>query len=353
MRFIFLWLVLFSLIALVNSGCSGSGISMDPVNPDNSVQENGTRDIEYLPDEWCGDETITELIAGQFTDVGEVIVTNDGQYLYIEFVVEAPWVLLETHVAVSETLDGIPQTKKGNPKVGNFDYSIDSFIDLSLFGECGIKLFIAAHAVVQKLGKDGEIIQEETAWGQGYQFNDGRSWAMYFRHTIQCCCEDLNLPPDLPDSLIDFKVGFGTETYIKHTLWNVPTGYYVTDGVYNGWCSDKDNLIYVNRNYKCYLYNSYAPETWPNDVRFAIPWDKINYLMNNRDGFNNDDVQNAIWHYSNGMLVGGGAAILVADADANGAGFSPGLDDYIAIIVYVPGPPDVQVTIIQIETECE
>ena len=41
-----------------------------------------------------------------------------------------PWVATAVHIHFAETVDGIPQTQSGNPKVGHFEYNID---DLELF----------------------------------------------------------------------------------------------------------------------------------------------------------------------------------------------------------------------------
>ncbi|MHA2005638.1 MAG: hypothetical protein ACW960_16370 [Candidatus Thorarchaeota archaeon] len=74
------------------------------------------------------DPLVIELIAGggniaSAVDVGEVRVWNDGDNLYVEFITEDGWCLLETHLSVAESLDGIPQTKKNNPIPGHFEQS--------------------------------------------------------------------------------------------------------------------------------------------------------------------------------------------------------------------------------------
>lgn len=42
----------------------------------------------------------------------------------------------------------------------------------------------AAHAVVKKY-HDGEY-QEETAWGEGEEFETNGGWAMHFEHELKC-----------------------------------------------------------------------------------------------------------------------------------------------------------------------
>jgi hypothetical protein len=147
----------------------------------------------------CGDETIVDLIAGQHTDVGSVTVANDEDTLYVTFATEGGWVMLETHLAVATSLDGIPMTPSGNPRIGLFPYQTqhdpavtEYTYEISLADagyEPGDELFIAAHASVALIDENGDPVQQETAWGQGPEF-PGNSWAMYFNFTVQSCEED-------------------------------------------------------------------------------------------------------------------------------------------------------------------
>jgi len=132
------------------------------------------------------------LCAGQFTDIGSVVVTNSATKLFVNIQLDvAGWELTETHVAAATSLAGIPATKKGNPKVGNFPYSsphngATSFTYEIPLGNwtAGTQLLIAAHGAVETTG------QNETAWGAscpgdiGVDFASG-SWATYFPYTVQ------------------------------------------------------------------------------------------------------------------------------------------------------------------------
>jgi hypothetical protein len=102
------------------------------------------------------DPFVTDLIAGQTMDVGDVKVWNDGEYLFVQYVTSGGWTLGETHLHVATTLAAIPHTSKGNPVPGQFMYSMDHdpqvteytyAIDLNGW-EPGDDLFIAAHAGV-------------------------------------------------------------------------------------------------------------------------------------------------------------------------------------------------------------
>lgn len=118
------------------------------------------------------------LIAGQNIEVGTVNVWNDGENLYVTYVIDAPgWYLTETHLHVACSEEEIPQNKKGNPIPGHFDcsseheivdyvteYPLDP-IPLNSIDCCN--LFIAAHAVVIK--------PIEGCWEEVWQIGDVES----------------------------------------------------------------------------------------------------------------------------------------------------------------------------------
>jgi len=142
----------------------------------------------------------TELIAGQNWDdpVGNVHVnhpTSYDRYMYITYTTDGGWEITETHLAVATSFDDIPQTKKGNPKVGHFAYSSDNdpavtevthvidledYIEPDSYGRYLGTLYIAAHAVVEH-----PICGEETAWADTWgQSFPGNSIALFFTITF-------------------------------------------------------------------------------------------------------------------------------------------------------------------------
>ena len=145
-----------------------------------------------------------ELIAGggspkSAMDVGNVTFGDDGTDLTITYNIDTgDCEFVETNLHVATEPADFPQSKKGNPKVGRFDYSDppeDPFTSqtytiplediLGSSPDSGENtLYIAAHAVIEC--PDGEDTYRETAWGEGTEFNPGkkRSWAMYFTHTV-------------------------------------------------------------------------------------------------------------------------------------------------------------------------
>jgi len=98
-----------------------------------------------------------DLVAGQNYTVGEVCVWNDADNLYVAYHITQDGVCLtETHLHVATGMgeDTIPQTKKGNPIPGQFDYSqshncVTEYIyEVPLTWTCDESIQIAAHAVV-------------------------------------------------------------------------------------------------------------------------------------------------------------------------------------------------------------
>ncbi|MFW9962144.1 MAG: hypothetical protein ACFFCX_01145, partial [Candidatus Sifarchaeia archaeon] len=124
------------------------------------------------------DPLIIELIAGggneaSAVDVGEVQVWNDGDYLYVKYVIDTdltpddpsddgvPTFIYETHLQIftdDVEFTDVPH-KNGNPIPGHFDYNIEHDPGVSeytyqipLDWNVDDEIFIASHAVVQKLG---------------------------------------------------------------------------------------------------------------------------------------------------------------------------------------------------------
>lgn len=124
----------------------------------------------------------------QLTNVGKTETWNDGKNLFIRIWV-GEWGLEETHVAVAKEFDDIPQTKKGNPKVGHFPFKHENLNGISskvytipledLDLNVDDLVYIAVHAALSN---------GETAWancGGTTAFFTGNNWATYYLYTIQ------------------------------------------------------------------------------------------------------------------------------------------------------------------------
>jgi len=127
-------------------------------------------------------------------------------------------------------------------------------------------------------------------------------------------------------------------SYLKATLTNIPSGFYVTNGMYRAWCVEYAGSIEAGPTYKPILYLSH--DTLPAHLQ-SPNWDYINYILNHKQG-NGIDVQNAIWHFMGGPVPGSDRAYfppsatasnLIADALASGSGFVPAPGEVSAVIL--------------------
>ena len=127
---------------------------------------------------------VKPLWAGQAKTDSTVTVWDDGTYLYVKYDTVGGWMLTETHVAVASSLDGIPQTKKGNPIPGQFpfgtehDPAVNTYTYVIPLDSLSGWIFIAAHAVVVN------GCQEETAWAGCQNEFPGKKWSRYFKYQV-------------------------------------------------------------------------------------------------------------------------------------------------------------------------
>lgn len=146
-------------------------------------------------------------------EIGEVITAIGGGseegnfYVHYKVDPDSGWKIKTVHLAVEEDFDDIPQTKKGNPKVGRFEYKINSDyivkktntevlfkIPYEVKGdhdwEDGDHLYIAAHSVVYKTvtynfcSRSYDFTFYASSWADSGKSFPGRSWALYFETDI-------------------------------------------------------------------------------------------------------------------------------------------------------------------------
>lgn len=126
-----------------------------------------------------GKDYESDLIAGRHMNVGNVVISVDyDEILTIEIDLKPGCEIVESHVWVGDDLDAVPKTKKGNPKIGHFPYTIDDEIDLTNMQD---PIYVLIHAVV-----DCPCKGEETAWAEGPHStmfseddNFGNRWGYY------------------------------------------------------------------------------------------------------------------------------------------------------------------------------
>ena len=292
----------------------------------------------------------TPLIAGggnstSGVDVGDILVWNDATNIYVKYEITNPeWCLRETHLDVNQLLSALPQTKKGSPIPGKFQYKdmldctseILYVIPRSVSG----KVYIAAHAVVQN-------------------------------------CYDLDFELDafaemLPDvvnmSVVNPYVG--APSYFAEIVDGDPL-----TGTYLGWCIDTDLPITEGVIYSADVFSSYELLP-PGMLEKPENLDAINWIINqNFVGkpapvecsslpgglplYTYGSVQRAIWELidnQNSTLSLGPFSTcqkndIVQDALALGEGFVPSCHQFTGVILR-PFDPFQQITLIQVEAEC-
>lgn len=195
MKKVLIPVVLLALLLLAAVGCQ---------NPMSVSYENGSG--RFFAKSITPDSSEVDLIAGRHINAGTVKVTASNGDIVVAVELRDGWILDETHLAVALSFSDIPQTKKGNPIPGKFEYSslhsgaqtsyvytvplVDGPIDSDT------PVFVAMHAAVSRGG------QSESAWAGGEFGQDfpGKNWATYF------VCS-------LSSSDPDFEVA-GTWTYL-------------------------------------------------------------------------------------------------------------------------------------------
>ncbi|MCW5909350.1 MAG: hypothetical protein KIS94_15905 [Chitinophagales bacterium] len=148
---------------------------------------------------YCGNTQQVDLLAGQTTNIGNVTVGNDENFLYVTYQATGSWYFTELHLFVGDC-DSKPVNKAGNPVPGQFPYqtafaspysqSYTFVIPLSDLPAC---YCVAAHAATIKKNAKGGVAQSETAWGNGIRFVPKGNWGMYFNSCKQDC-SDCGLP---------------------------------------------------------------------------------------------------------------------------------------------------------------
>jgi len=280
------------------------------------------------------------LIAGQHEVVGTVQVSTDQEHLYLTYLIDDAtplgWWISEVHVAVSTTLDGIPQ-KNGNPIPGKFPYprpfiqdpwvqSLTVKIDIEDAWR-GNPVTIAAHGVVQKLAGLDAL--------------------------------ELSLPGTATLSNVVYPFEGGPAYFPSMT---VVSSYGMFNGNYPGWCVDLDHYIYERETYDVKVYSSYG--TLPAGlVEHPENLDLVNWILNqNYVGkpapdalpYTYGDVQMAIWTLVEDVAVPNNLGTwsqahvdaILAAAQASGEGFRPVCGQDVAIILapFDPQNPDEAVT---------
>jgi hypothetical protein len=250
-----------------------------------------------------------DLVAGRDHEkVGTVEITLDGCELTVEYSVDYPWVLTDTHLHVADAWQDIPQTKKGNAIPGQFDFSGENpfVIDLDDLGLCPAPatLYIGVHGVVEEPCFD--ICAPDLP----------ESVTVVVAEPPPLCNDDDQAPWYPPTS----------DAYYLPQI--IISGGTILDGTYGGWCLSRDLDIDVGE-YPSGVFSScdlegLAPYA---DIINLETLGCVNWIMNNivvdGDPYTYSDVQAAIW-------------ILQGQSGEEGNCIEPDVDNVDAILAALP-----------------
>ena len=146
-----------------------------------------------------------DLWAGMDILVGNVTVWNDAENLYVQYNTDAPWYLTEVHLYIQTE----PFTSRLAPgrapyKSGDISYASTYTFTIPLQWECDVTIYLQAHAAVVKI-VDGEVVDEETAYGGDITKPGRGAWYGNIAYTI-CCA-----PPPPPKCQYETAWGGNSE----------------------------------------------------------------------------------------------------------------------------------------------
>lgn len=220
---LFFAVIAVSAIAITYSSCSND---LNLAEEESVVAVTaGTRAVEVPacvnP---CRDVQEVRLMAGQHYEAGKVYVVNNKEKLYVAYETTGEWKMKAIHLFVG-ACDELPVNKQGNLVPGQFPHKVE-FNGLQTFYYVEIPLntlpegcvCVAAHAEVVKV-VDGEIVQSETAFGEGEKV--GSNWFMKFEYCIAVCEDE----PPVEVCYQDETAWAGGSRYVTPGNWATYTPY--------------------------------------------------------------------------------------------------------------------------------
>ncbi len=145
----------------------------------------------------------------------------------------------------------------------------------------------------------------------------------------------MDVPPrtKIPETPVNMYIMKGHNSRFKLFFTDIQYGYDLVDfEYYDAWCLQKNKRLRRNTMHLVTLYDSYDPNI-PPEFR-AMDMNRINYVINHKEGFSKAAVQDAVWHYSGTLSkpVGHEAARLIDEADEKGKDFKPAEGELLGII---------------------
>ena len=166
--------------------------------------------------------------------------------------------------------------------------------------------------------------------------------------------------PNLPSGTVTLGIANTTPWTFPWTvvLSGVGAGFDVSDGSYTGWCVDTEHYIDRTLTYPVNLYSSYDPSLASMPATAGVDWNRINYVLNNKDAGTADDIQAVLWYIVQGAWETNAdwgythtatADAILADAQSNGGAYEPGPEDWLAIICLPVGSEEERAQMMIIE----
>ncbi len=190
-----------------------------------------------------------DLLAGKTEFAGLAYLRVETGNLVLAFHAEEEWELMTIQLWAGTDKAAMPQTKKGNPKVGKFPYKIrdlngadmcEVWVPLDTIGVTELvddtTCFIAAHAVMRKELKNGRY-EYQGAWGDGERMVPRGNWATLSATVLTANCgEDDPVDETLPPP----SAGLGEPAFGQPLFFSpLPIYCFVDDPVYDfqdwGW----------------------------------------------------------------------------------------------------------------------
>ena len=149
---------------------------------------------------------------------------------------------------------------------------------------------------------------------------------------------------DLPEEwILGTFQHWGSDAYFDVTLEEIPEGYDIINGIYNGWCVDTgDNMPQgIPLDIKLWCVND-LEQPWQDD-----DWDCVTWMLNNRGELTPQQFQYAVWYFIDGGYTGDDPDVLaiIADAESLGEDFIPECGDTVPILC--DAGDDIQYTFIE------
>jgi hypothetical protein len=287
------------------------------------IKKNDLNMISYVSQPACGGELCADLFAGRDIKVGEVIVTLNGSYIKVKYVVKDGWAIAETHLSVTNSLEEVPTANGGNPRTGLFNHhsrhepAVTGYVYDNIPVDDIGEIYILAHAEVKPV--------------------------LHWKTDLEAF--NISLPETVVMK-IDYPV-WGSASYLKTTI----TEGGLLNGTYNSWCIDADNVIYNNTDYLVKVISSYDPEFINQDlVEKPQNMAMVNWIINqNFPGktapdlsvYTYGDVQRAIWELLDDDISESGLGSwsqervrsIITAAATGGSGFMPQCGEQIAVIL--------------------